>query len=158
MVAIKEFIISFIIPTFLSLGQMLLKIVLIITIVMFAIEILKAFKILDWLNKKLFFFSKHLGISTSASFPLLVGMMIGITYGAGVILISYKNGEMSKKDVILVSVFLCLAHALFEDILLFVALGAKGLIVLISKLLIASSITFITNLLITKNNLIKNKE
>lgn len=154
---IKTFITSFLFPTFISLGEMLIKIFLIITVVMFFIEILKALKVLHWLNKKLYFFTRFLGISAPASFPLLIGILIGITYGAGAILISYKNGEMSKKDVILVSVFLCLCHAVFEDILLFVTLGANGIIVFVVKLFLATLVTYTINrIIMRKERLVKN--
>ena len=71
---------------------------------MIVMEILKALKVLDWLNKVLFHFTKHLGITPQASTPLLVGILLGITYGAGAILASYTNKEMTKKDVVLVLV------------------------------------------------------
>ena len=152
---IEQFLHEFIVPTMISLGEMLLKIMIIITIVMVAIEILKALKILEWLNKRLYFFTRFLGISPQASFPLLIGIVIGITYGAGAILLSYKNKEMSKKDVILVSIFLCLCHAIFEDTLLFTALGANGLIIVPIKLLVASLATFLANYFIQKRRLLE---
>jgi spore maturation protein SpmB len=139
------FIEEFLFPTLLSLGEMLLKIIIIITIILVAIEILKAFRILQWLNKKIYFFTKHLGISPSASLPLLVGVFSGITYGAGVILMSYKQKEMSKKDVILVSVFLCLCHAIFEDTLLFATFGSKTWLLILIKLVVATFVTILAN-------------
>lgn len=142
---------EFIVPTVLSLGELLLKIILIITIIMLAIEALKALKILEWINKRLYFFTRFLGISPQASFPLLIGVVIGITYGAGAILLSYKNQEMTKKDVILVSVFLCLCHAIFEDTLLFTTLGANGWIMVPIKLFLASLSTFVTSRIMLAN-------
>ena len=110
-----KFITEFFPPTLESLFWMLLKIAIIIAVIMVALEILKALKVLDWLNKILYFFTKHLGITPKASTPLLIGILLGITYGAGAILASYTNKEMTKKDVVLVGVFLCLCHAIIED-------------------------------------------
>ena len=141
---------EFVVPTFLSLGQMLLKIVLIIIVIMITIEVLKAFKVLEWINKRLYFFTRFLGISSQAAFPLLIGLTIGITYGAGAILLSYKNQEMSKKDVLLVSIFLCLCHAIFEDTLLFSSMGASGWVMVTLKLLLATIVTFFASRIINR--------
>ena len=92
-----KFITEFFPPTLESLFWMLLKIAIIIAVIMVALEILKALKVLDWLNKILYFFTKHLGITPKASTPLLIGILLGITYGAGAILASYTNKEMTKK-------------------------------------------------------------
>lgn len=140
-----EFINEFVFPTLLSLGEMLLKIIIIITVILVAIEILKALRVLQWFNKKIYFVTKYLGISPSASFPLLVGVITGITYGAGVILMSYKQNEMTKKDVLLVSTFLCLAHAIIEDTLLFAAFGSITWLLIVIKLVVAFITTMIVN-------------
>ncbi|MGD9605693.1 MAG: nucleoside recognition domain-containing protein [Bacilli bacterium] len=142
------FLKDFLLPTLLSLGEMLLKIILIITVILVAIEILKALKVLQWLNKKIYVVTKHLGISPSASFPLLVGLISGITYGAGVILMSYKQQEMTKKDVLLVSVFLCLCHAIIEDTLLFAAFGSITWLLIVIKLVVAFFTTMLVNLVL----------
>ncbi|MGD9887203.1 MAG: nucleoside recognition domain-containing protein [Bacilli bacterium] len=152
MEAMQMFFKDFIVPTFLSLGAMLLKIVIIITTILVLMEVLKALRVLQWLNKKIYFITKHLGISPQASFPLLVGVITGITYGAGVILLSYKQKEMSKKDVLLVSVFLCLCHAIVEDTLLFAAFGSITWLLIIIKLVVAFIVTMIVNLVIYKKD------
>ncbi|MDD4212449.1 MAG: nucleoside recognition domain-containing protein [Bacilli bacterium] len=152
---IIEFFQKFMIPTIISLGEMLLKIIIIITIIMVVIEVLKALHVLEWLNKRLYFFTRFLGISPQASFPLLIGVTIGITYGAGAILLSYNNKEMSKKDVILVSIFLLLCHAIFEDTLLFTSLGALGWIVVPIKVMIATVVTYIARRIIEKKHLLE---
>lgn len=89
-------------PFITDLGSMLLKLVIIITIMLVVLEILKAIGILNLLNKLLFYITKPLGISESASMPLLIGLLAGITYGAGAILASFASNEMNKKDVVLV--------------------------------------------------------
>lgn len=141
-----KFITEFFPPTLESLFWMLFKIAIIIAVIMVALEILKALKVLDWLNKILYFFTKHLGITPKASTPLLIGILLGITYGAGAILASYTNKEMTKKDVVLVGVFLCLCHAIIEDTLLFVSFGAVGWLIVIIRFIVASVVTWLINL------------
>ena len=135
-----------------ELGSYLLKLILIVIIVVVAIEILKAIKILDFLNKILYYITKPLGISKSASMPLLVGFLAGITYGAGAIIASFNNGDMNKKDVILVSTFLCLCHAILEDTLLFSTIGAIGWVVALIRFVVAVIVTMIVNLIYDKIN------
>lgn len=122
----------------------------IIFIVMLLLETLKAFNILQKINHITYKVTKYLGISSSANFPLLVGMIIGISYGAGAIIASYKNGDMNKKDVLLVSVFLCICHAIIEDTFLFVKIGANGFILVFARLFTAIICTYIANKFVTK--------
>lgn len=121
---------------FTMLGN-LLKIIIIITVILVALEILKALKVLDFLNRIFYTVTKPLGITQSATMPLLIGILAGLTYGAGAILASYANQEMTRKDVILVSVFLCCCHALPEDTLLFIAAGANGLLIAAIRFVLA---------------------
>ena len=138
-----------------ELGLYLLKLILIVILVVVVIEVLKAIKVLDFLNKILYFITKPLGISKSASMPLLVGFLAGITYGAGAIIASYNNGDMNKKDVILVSTFLCLCHAILEDTLLFASIGAIGIVIALIRFIVAVVVTLIVNIIYEKIN--KNK-
>lgn len=133
--------------------NILLEMAIIIFFVMLIIEVLKAFNILNKINNFTFKFTKYLGISPSANFPLLVGLLIGISYGAGAIIASYKKKDMTKKDVLLVSVFLCICHALIEDTLLFMRIGANGFVIVFARLL-----TAIVATLIVKNTYAKREE
>ncbi len=117
----------------------------IIFLVMLLLETLKAFKVLNKINNATYHLTKHLGISPSANFSLLVGLIIGISYGAGAIINSYKNGEMTKKDVLLVSVFLSICHAIVEDTFLFAKIGANWIILVFVRLFAAIIVTYVTN-------------
>ncbi len=117
----------------------------IIFLVMLLLETLKAFKILNKINNVTYKLTKHLGISPSANFSLLVGLIIGISYGAGAIINSYKNKEMTKKDVLLVSVFLSICHAIVEDTFLFAKIGANWVVLVFVRLIVAIAITYATN-------------
>ncbi len=133
--------------------KLLFEMSIIIFAVMLVIEVLKAFHILNKINNFTFKFTKHLGITPSANFPLLVGLLIGISYGAGAIIASYNNNDMTKKDVLLVSVFLCICHALIEDTILFMKIGANGFVLVFVRLITAIVVT-----LIIKNTYAKKEE
>lgn len=136
---IKEFIIDFGSGVF----KVLLQMAVIITVIMVVLEILRALGVIDFLNKVLYKVTKVLGISEGASLPLFIGFFIGITYGAASIIESYQRKDMNKKDVILVSTFLCLCHAIVEDTILFSTIGANIFIISFVRLFIAIIVTII---------------
>lgn len=69
-----------------------------------------------------------LGISTNASITMIVGFILGITYGAGILIKNAMENKMSRQDTILSAIFLSICHAVIEDTLIFVAVGANGFI------------------------------
>ncbi len=50
---------------------------------------------------------------------------MGISYGSGLIIKETKGGNYSKRDLFLVAVFMSLCHALIEDTLIMLPMGAK---------------------------------
>ena len=65
-----------------------------------------------------------------------------------------SKGNLDKKSLILVSIFLACCHAVFEDTLLFVAIGANGWMLLTIRVLTA----FILTAVISKRIEIKTKD
>ncbi len=133
-----------------SAGKIILEITYIIFLVMLLLETLKALKILNKINDLTYKFTKHLGITPSANFPLLVGLIIGISYGAGAIINSYRNKMMTKKDVLLVSVFLSLCHAIIEDTILFAKIGANIFVLVFARLFVAIIATYVMNKILVR--------
>lgn len=119
------------------------SIAIIVVPIMMVLQILKDYKILDKITKPFEFMSKLFNISKESIFPLLVGIIFGISYGAGVIIQSAKEGNVSERDLFLITVFLATCHAVFEDTLIFVAVGANGFILLGSRLILAFALTYI---------------
>jgi len=111
---------------------------------MIVIQVLKDLDILSKLARKMKPLSKFLGISEDSTFPLIIGLILGLSYGAGVIIDSAKEDHLSKKDLYLVIIFLVACHSVFEDTLLFVAIGANGWFLLSVRLIVALVLTSIT--------------
>ncbi|MTI49233.1 MAG: nucleoside recognition protein [Firmicutes bacterium] len=112
---------------------------------MFIMEILKDLKILDKLSDILRPGTKFLGISKNSSFPLMVGLTLGLAYGAGVIIKSAKEGDLSKKDLYLLMIFLVTCHSVIEDTLIFIAIGANGWLLLGIRIPLAIILTVIVS-------------
>ncbi len=97
------------------------KIIILITVIIF---------IMHFIRTKLFK-NKNL----SASFSIITGIILGITYGAGV-LIAEKD-KLTKKELLFVGTFLMIAHSLIEDPLLFVLFGANFWVLVGIRLVLA---------------------
>ncbi|MBF8983437.1 nucleoside recognition protein [Lutibacter sp. B2] len=116
---------------------------IIIIPIMIILQLANDYKILAKISKPLSFITKFLGLSESAVFPLLVGFFIGISYGAGVIIESVEEGNISKRDTFLLVIFLVTCHAIIEDTLVFVVVGADGLVVASIRILAAILLTYV---------------
>ena len=93
-----------------------------------------------WLSRKL---SPHgrvfrrIGLGPGAMVSLATGIVLGIVYGAGILIHEAREGKMSKREVFLLSLFLCTCHAVFEDTLLFVVVGGDALWILVPRIILA---------------------
>jgi len=84
---------------------------------------------------------RGLGLSRNAAVPLFTGIFLGIAYGAGIIIRVSREKNLSKKELFLTGLFLATCHAVVEDILIFVAIGGNGWIMLGLRVLLAVVIT-----------------
>lgn len=85
---------------------------------------------------------RPVGFQPVALFPLLTGIVFGIAYGAGVLIPQARSGDLDRKQVFLITAFLGVCHAIIEDTLLFVALGANGWMIVITRFCAALLIVF----------------
>lgn len=133
----------FIGQTAIGLGKLLGQMALIVIPLIIFIEVLKDFKILDKLTGWLHWTVKPFGMSSAAVLPLLAGLIFGLVYGAGLIIDAAREGTLSKRDLYLISLFLIINHSVLEDTLLFVAIGANGLVVLAFRFTASIIITWL---------------
>ena len=118
-----------------------LKLAVIIIPLMLVIEIMKD---LNWLNK----FSnwmkpitRMLGMKENTSMTLVSGLVIGLAYGAGVMLAAVREDGVSKKDMTIAFIFLIACHAVVEDTVIFIPLGVPVLPLLLIRLVTAIILT-----------------
>jgi hypothetical protein len=74
--------------------------------------------------------------------PLITGIIIGLTYGAGIIIHSIKTSNVNKKEAFLILLFLSMCHAMIEDTLIFVVIGANGIILIVFRFILAILLTY----------------
>ena len=68
---------------------------------------------------------RRLGLGEHAILPLLVGALLGVSYGAGALLQAGREGKLGPSEVGILGLFLGLCHALVEDTALIAAAGAS---------------------------------
>lgn len=83
-----------------------------------------------------------IGISGRGLIPLVTGIIIGLTYGAGVIIHSIRTSNVGKKEAFLILLFLSICHAIIEDTLIFVVIGANGFILIAFRFILAIILTY----------------
>lgn len=123
----------------------IMEIAFIVFPLMIGIQILKDIQAIKFLSKWLHPITRILGLSSGkTSVPLLAGIIFGLAYGAGVIIESAKEENLSKKDLYLLSIFLVSSHAVIEDTLIFVPLGINVIPLLVIRVVVAFIITMLT--------------
>jgi hypothetical protein len=121
----------------LNLGSLLLKVFVIVVPLMVILEISRDYGALDKLTDKLHPFTRRLGLKRESIYPLIAGIIFGISYGGGVLIGESGTGRISGRQMFLVALFLGMCHSIFEDTLLFMSQGANGAIILVVRLILA---------------------
>lgn len=114
------------------------KIIALISIIIFFMDMLKQTRFIARYNQRV-----------QTSFSLLTGQLLGITYGAGILLKEANSGNLKKKDLFFIGTFLMICHSLLEDPLLFVLFGANYWIIILSRLIMACLAAFLLTRLYT---------
>ena len=91
---------------------------------------------------------KRLKLSGRVAFPLLAGLFLGIVFGSGVIISFANDGTLTKRDLIIVLVFLGICHSVIEDTLVFAALGANWWVLISSRFILAALAAFAVSLVL----------
>jgi hypothetical protein len=79
----------------------------------------------------------------NTSTTLVTGLLIGLAYGAGVMIQAVQEEGVSKKDATLAFIFLVACHAVVEDTLVFIPLGIPVLPLLLIRVITALLLTIV---------------
>ena len=109
-----------------------LKIILLITVLIFIMDYIKTRKFIVESKK-----------NVSKGFSITVGIILGITYGAGILINEAKSNTISKSDLFYIGTFLMICHAIIEDTLLFVIFGADFTMVIAIRTIAAIILSYI---------------
>ena len=110
---------------FISQSKNYLNVFIIIFALLIFMEILKKVGLISLINKMLRPLLKPLGIGENAITINLVSLTMGISYGAALFFEEIKSGKITKQELTNSIYLMSLCHALIEDTLLMLSLGAK---------------------------------
>ena len=101
------------------------------------LRITHAERLLIWLLSPLF---RQVGIGEKTTTMAMIGMLLGISYGGGMLIAEARRGNIARRDVLCTLSLLCLCHAIVEDTLLAMLAGAHISGVLFARLLFSFSV------------------
>ncbi|WP_342514564.1 nucleoside recognition domain-containing protein [Sporosarcina sp. FSL K6-1522] len=120
-----------------------LQLALIVIPLMIFVQFLKDRQYLERFSEKMTPLTKVIGVQPNASLTFVAGLVIGLAYGAGVMIQAVQEEGVSKKDATLVFIFLVACHAVIEDTLLFIPLGIPVWPLLIIRVITAFVLTIV---------------
>ncbi len=113
------------------------KIALIVVPLITLMELAGHYKLLDLLQARIGGLMKVVKLPPRAAFPLLIGIFVGLVYGAALIIDYIREGYLTPRDVTILAIFLSLNHSMIEDTALLSAMGANPLVLPLFRLLLA---------------------
>lgn len=84
---------------------------------------------------------QRVGLGEAAIVPLAAGVVLGIVYGAGILIQEAREGRMTRRELFRLGLFLSTCHAVIEDTLLFVVVGADPFWLLLPRIFLAFAAT-----------------
>ncbi|KQV32567.1 nucleoside recognition protein [Rhizobium sp. Root1203] len=126
---------------FRGLGETMMSMLVILLILCWGLEILRVTGLLRWMMTVLAPALRLAGIRGEAGDLTAVGLFLGISYGAGLLIREARSGAISPRQIFLSCVFMGFAHSVIEDTLIMVSLGADVYGVLAGRLAFAIAAT-----------------
>jgi hypothetical protein len=120
-------------PWVMSSVQSLVTIFFIILGLIFLLRLMDVIGLTAWLTKALSPLLRLMGIGPEATPLTMVGVLLGLSYGGGLIIRDSRAGTLPMRDTFLAIAFLAICHSMIEDTLFMMALGAHWSGVLVGR-------------------------
>ncbi|MFK8035270.1 MAG: nucleoside recognition protein [Hyphomicrobiales bacterium] len=121
----------------LGLGETMIWMLVILNVLSWSLEILKWTRLLELMMKALSPVLRLAGIRGEAEHLTAVGLFLGISYGAGLLIREAQSGAISPRQIFLSCVLMGFAHSVIEDTILVISLGADVFGVLVGRFVFA---------------------
>ncbi len=124
-------------------ADLLLRVFLIVVPLMVVLELFEGTRPFTVLVRWWARIVRHVGLDERSAAPTLVGFLFGLAYGGGVIVRDIRRHGLGRRQVFIMSTFLSMVHAIAEDSLIFIALGASVFWLLFYRTLWAAAVTLV---------------
>lgn len=105
-------------------ADLLLRVFLIVVPIMVVLEVFEGTRMFRAVVRAWARVVRHVGLDERSAAPTLIGFLFGLAYGGGVIVRDVRRHDIGRRQVFIMSTFLSMVHAVVEDSLIFIALGA----------------------------------
>jgi spore maturation protein SpmB len=112
-----------------------------LVVLSWGLELLKVTGLLDLIMKAISPSLRLAGIQREVEHLTAIGLLLGISYGGGLLIRESRSAAISPRQIFLSCIFMGFAHSVIEDTLLVVSLGADLTAVLLGRLIFAVAAT-----------------
>jgi hypothetical protein len=121
--------------------DLLLRVFIIVVPIMVALELFEGTRPFRAVVRAWARVVRHMGLNERSAAPTLIGFLFGLAYGGGVIVRDIRRHDLGRRQVFIMSTFLSMVHAIAEDSLVFIALGASVFWVVAYRIVWAALVT-----------------
>ena len=123
----------------------ILQIALIVIPLLVLIQVFQDLNLLDKWTRIFTPLTRLIKVSPAGNLPIFSGMFFGIIYGGGIIIREAQEGKLSPSEIYMVNLFLVLCHGMIEEPLLFAAIGAKWIPLVVMRFFFALVICWVVS-------------
>ena len=127
-------------------ASLCIKIILIITALMYGQFLLKRYGIINKIARPLAPLMRLCGLQPSSAFLWLVAQIVGLTYGAGIMAQEIEESGADREELHRINLHISVNHSLIEDTAIFCMLGVVWYFLVIPRLIFAIIIVQTYNL------------
>ena len=131
---------------FSSTISLCIKIILIITALMYGQFLLKHYGIINKIARPLSPLMRLCGLQPNSAFLWLVAQIVGLTYGAGIMAQEIEESGADREELHRINLHISVNHSLIEDTAIFCMLGVAWYFLVIPRLIFAIIIVQTYNL------------
>ena len=118
-------------------ASLCIKIILIITALMYGQFLLKRYGIINKIARPLAPLMRLCGLHPNSAFLWLVAQIVGLTYGAGIMAQEIEESGADREELHRINLHICVNHSLIEDTAIFCMLGVAWCFLIIPRLIFA---------------------
>lgn len=138
-------------PGFLiGLAQTLAMMFVILAALMLLMALLRRLGVMAQIQRLLAPLMRLVGIRGEAINLTVIGLLLGISYGGGLLIREARSGQIAPRQVFLSCTFMGFAHSMIEDTLVVIALGADAISVLAGRMVFAMIATALVAAVLTR--------